>query len=72
MKQLSGLDASFLYVETANQFGHVSSLSIYERPEDPTYEPLASWRHQIERRLHLLEPLRRRLRDVPLNLDHPY
>jgi WS/DGAT/MGAT family acyltransferase len=50
----------------------VSSLSIYERPDDPDYEPLASWRHQIERRLHLLEPLRRRLRNVPFNLDHPY
>ncbi len=72
MKQLSGLDASFLYMETESQFGHVSSLSIYERPDDPDYEPLSSWRHQIERRLHLLEPLRRRLRDVPFNLDHPY
>jgi diacylglycerol O-acyltransferase / wax synthase len=72
MKQLSGLDASFLYMETDSQFGHVSSLSVYERPDDPDYEPLASWRHQIERRLHLLEPLRRRLRNVPFNLDHPY
>ena len=72
MKQLSGLDASFLYMETASQFGHVSSLSIYERPDDPDYEPLPSWRHQIERRLHLLEPLRRRLRDVPFELDHPF
>jgi WS/DGAT/MGAT family acyltransferase len=72
MKQLSGLDASFLYMETASQFGHVSSLSIYERPEDPAYEPLAEWRAQIERRLHTLEPLRRRLRNVPLNLDHPF
>ena len=72
MKQLSGLDASFLYMETAAQFGHVSSLSVYQRPDDPGYEPLSSWRHQIERRLHLLEPLRRRLRDVPFNLDHPY
>ena len=72
MKQLSGLDASFLYMETGSQFGHVSSLSIYERPDDPGYEPLSSWRHQIERRLHLLEPLRRRLRNVPFNLDHPY
>lgn len=73
MKQLSGLDASFLYVETASQFGHVSSLSIYAKPpDDPDYEPLAAWRAQIERRLHLLEPLRRRLREVPLGLDHPY
>jgi diacylglycerol O-acyltransferase / wax synthase len=73
MKQLSGLDASFLYVETGAQFGHVSSLSIYARPEDdPDYDPFGAWRAQIERRLHLLEPLRRRLREVPLGLDHPY
>ena len=65
MKQLSGLDASFLYMETGKQFGHVSSLSIYARPEnDPDYDPLAMWRAQIERRLHLLEPLRRRHRSA--------
>jgi diacylglycerol O-acyltransferase / wax synthase len=73
MKQLSGLDASFLYVETGSQFGHVSSLSIYAKPEDDAdYDPFAAWRAQIERRLHFLEPLRRRLREVPLGLDHPY
>ena len=72
MKQLSGLDASFLYMETASQFGHVSSVSIYERPDDPSYDPFTAWRDQIERRLHLLEPLRRRLRDVPFALDHPF
>lgn len=72
MKQLSGLDASFLYMETPSQFGHVSSLSIFERPDDPDYEPYSAWMGQIERRLHLLEPLRRRLRDVPGKLDHPF
>jgi diacylglycerol O-acyltransferase len=72
MKQLTGLDASFLYLETPSQFGHVSSLSIFDRPDDPDYEPLAAWRAQLERRIHLLEPLRRRLREVPFGLDHPY
>src|SRR4051794_1533690 len=72
MKQLTGLDASFLFLETGSQFGHVSSLSIYARPDDPDYQPLSAWRGQLERRLHLLEPLRRRLREVPFGLDHPY
>ncbi len=72
MKQLSGLDATFLYMETPSQFGHVSSLSIFQRPDDPNYEPFAAWRSQIERRIHLLEPLRRKLRDVPMRLDHPF
>jgi diacylglycerol O-acyltransferase len=72
VKQLSGLDATFLHMETPSQFGHVSSLSIYERPSDPDYDPLSAWRQQIDRRLHLLEPLRRRIVEVPLGLDHPY
>ena len=72
MKQLSGLDASFLYMETPSQFGHVSSLSIFAKPDDPDYDPFAAWRTQIEQRLHLLEPLRRKVRDVPMRLDHPF
>lgn len=72
MKQLTGLDASFLYLETPSQFGHVSGLSVFEPPDDPDYDPLAAWRAQIAQRLHLLEPLRRRLRMVPFGLDHPY
>jgi diacylglycerol O-acyltransferase / wax synthase len=72
MKQLSGVDASFLYMESPSQFGHVSSLSVFARPDDPGYEPYSAWRSQIEQRLHLLEPLRRRLVDVPFGLDHPF
>jgi len=71
VKQLSGLDATFLNMETPTQFGHVSSLSVYERPSTG-YDPFGEWQAQIERRLHLLEPLRRRLVEVPLGLDHPF
>jgi diacylglycerol O-acyltransferase / wax synthase len=72
MKQLSGLDATFLHLETSAQFGHVSSLSIYTRPDVADYRPYDAWRTQLQQRLHLLEPLRRRLAEVPLGLDHPY
>jgi diacylglycerol O-acyltransferase / wax synthase len=72
MKQLSGLDATFLHLETSAQFGHVSSLSVYTRPDTPGYRPFDAWRTQLQQRLHLLEPLRRRLAEVPLGLDHPY
>jgi diacylglycerol O-acyltransferase / wax synthase len=71
MKQLTGLDATFLHLENATQFGHVSGLSIFARPDVPEYDPYAAWRGQLEQRLHLLEPLRRRLVEVPLGLDHP-
>jgi diacylglycerol O-acyltransferase / wax synthase len=33
MKQLSGLDAGFLYMETGTTFGHVSSMAIYDEPD---------------------------------------
>ncbi|QYG94705.1 wax ester/triacylglycerol synthase family O-acyltransferase [Iamia sp. SCSIO 61187] len=72
MDQLTGLDATFLYMESETQFGHVSGLSVFARPDDPGYDPLTAWRAEIERRLHLLEPLRRRVRDVPFRLDHPF
>jgi diacylglycerol O-acyltransferase / wax synthase len=72
MKQLSGLDSAFLHLETSGQFGHVASLSIFSRPDTPGYQPYEAWRGQLEQRLHLLEPLRRRLAEVPLGLDHPY
>ena len=73
MKQLTGLDASFLFLETASQFGHVSSLSVFEPPDDPDYEPARRLADPDRaQRLHLLEPLRRRLRRCPFGLDHPY
>jgi diacylglycerol O-acyltransferase len=72
MKQLTGLDATFLHMETSKQFGHVSGLSIFEKPDSPGYDPYTAWKSQLSERLHLLEPLRRRLAEVPLGLDHPY
>ena len=72
MKQLTGLDSAFLQLETASQFGHVSGLSIFSKPDVPDYDPYLAWRTQLEERLHLLEPLRRRLVEVPLGLDHPF
>jgi WS/DGAT/MGAT family acyltransferase len=72
VKQLTGLDASFLFLESGSQFGHVSSVSVYRRPDAADYDPLTAWRDQVARRLPDLEPLRRRLRLVPFGIDHPY
>ncbi|MEM9133205.1 MAG: wax ester/triacylglycerol synthase family O-acyltransferase [Actinomycetota bacterium] len=73
MKQLSGLDASFLNMETASSFGHISGLAIYRRPhDDPDFDPYEAFRSQLEPRLAVLEPFRRRLIEVPFGLDRPY
>jgi diacylglycerol O-acyltransferase len=71
VKQLSGLDSVFLDAENDHQFTHVSQLLILEKP-DPGFAPFPAWRRQLADRLHQLEPLRRRLVEVPFGLDHPY
>ncbi|VBA57283.1 WS/DGAT/MGAT family O-acyltransferase [Mycobacterium attenuatum] len=71
MKQLSGLDAAFLYMETPTTFGHVTGLMIFERPS-PDYDPYAAVHAKFASLVGELEPLRRRLVAVPFGLDHPY
>ena len=71
VKQLSGLDASFLYMETANTYGHVNGLAIYERPSGD-FDPYQAAYDRFDALIGRLEPMRRRLVEVPFKLDHPY
>ena len=73
MQQLSGMDASFVYLETPNTPMHIGSVAIY----DPSTAPGGKVRFKdilkhIEARLHLARPFRQKLVRVPGNLDHPY
>lgn len=72
MKQLTGVDASFLYMETPTTFGHVNGLAVYQRPQGRGFKPYDLFRQRIASRLGQIEPLRRRLVEVPLSLDHPW
>lgn len=73
MQQLTGLDTSFLNMENATTYGHVSGLAIFDPSTSPgapaTYEDV---KRLIADRIHLLPPYRRRLVQVPFGLDHPY
>ena len=71
MKQLSGLDASFLNMETPNTFGHVTGLMLFDRPS-PDFDPYLAVYEKYASLVGELEPMRRRLVEVPLGLDHPY
>ncbi len=71
MKQLTGLDASFLYMETATTFGHVSGLAIYERPT-PDFDPYQVVYERFGALVGQAEPMRRKLVPVPFSLDHPW
>ena len=72
MQQLSGLDTSFLNMETATTFGHVSSLTLYDGNSFPIGGAYAAIRDHVESRVSLLPPLRRRLVEVPFGVDLPY
>ena len=72
LTQLSGLDASFLYLETGRSFGHVSSILVLDRPDDSSYVPYDEYRARMARAVVDYLPLRRRLVEVPFGLDHPY
>ncbi len=73
MEQLSGLDASFLYLETGNMPMHIGGLSIYDQSTAPggavTFKDILRF---FEKRLHKARVFRRRIASVPLSLDHPY
>ncbi|BAN03730.1 WS/DGAT/MGAT family O-acyltransferase [Ilumatobacter coccineus] len=71
MKQLTGLDVSFLVMETPTTYGHVNGLSIYERPSDD-FDPFTEVRKRLSIMVDHLEPLRRKLVEVPFELDRPY
>ncbi len=72
MQQLSGLDASFLHMETPATFGHVSSVALLDPSSAKGHLDPDEIKQLLEGRLHLLPPFRRRLVEVPFGLDHPY
>ncbi len=73
MRQLSGLDASFLYGDTLNADTHGTLVMIY----DPSTAPDQPVRFKdilahVEKRLSISRVFRQKLKHVPLNLDYPY
>jgi len=67
VRQLTGLDAQFLALETPRQSGHVSGLAILNPSTTPSGSlELADVQAMIAERLPLLPPFRWRLRPVPL------
>lgn len=73
MRQLTGLDASFLYLETANAPMHISGLSIYEQSTAPGGK--VRFKEIIENtrnRILGLPVMTQKLLNVPMSLDHPY
>jgi len=73
VKQLSGQDASFLYLDTRGAHLNLTGLYVYQQPADAKqavdYDDI--FRH-VQSRLDRVSLFRRKLVRLPLNLDHPY
>jgi diacylglycerol O-acyltransferase len=72
MEQLSGLDATFLYMETSTNYGHVGGVQIFRQPEVPHFRTPEEDAAHTEYLYSKASYTRRRLVEVPLGLDHPY
>ena len=71
MKRLSGLDASFLYLETPEQLLHVCGLMVMSTDSMPDGYTFDSLKAAMAERVMAVPEFRQRLRHVPLDLDHP-
>ncbi|MGZ4489195.1 MAG: wax ester/triacylglycerol synthase domain-containing protein, partial [Nocardioides sp.] len=71
MDRLSGLDASFLYLETPAQLMHVCGLIVLDPSTMPHGYAFDEMQREIDRRVRDVPAFTRKLRRVPLGLDHP-
>ena len=71
MQRLSGLDASFLYLETPSQPMHVCSIIDVDTSSMPGGYTFDRLRDALCLRLKAMPQFREKLADNPLNLDHP-
>jgi diacylglycerol O-acyltransferase / wax synthase len=73
VERLSGLDASFLALETSTMRFHLLAVMVFE-PSTLNDGPAHSFervRQIVGERLHLVPPLRRRAVRIPFGLHHP-
>jgi diacylglycerol O-acyltransferase / wax synthase len=71
MKRLNGMDAMLLYSETPNLHTHTLKVGIINAADYDGEFSFDVFRETIARRLHLLDPLRYQLVDIPFRFHHP-
>lgn len=73
MRQLQGMDSSFVALETRNSPMHIGSILIYNPATAPggfvRFKDILNF---FESRMQLSRTIRQRLVRVPFDLDHPY
>jgi diacylglycerol O-acyltransferase / wax synthase len=71
LPSLTGLDASFLYLESEEQPMHVGSLHLYQLPDGFKGSFRDAVRDHIGQRMHLVPIFNRKLAFMPWDLGHP-
>jgi diacylglycerol O-acyltransferase / wax synthase len=71
MERLSGMDASFLYLETPAGHMHIAMVGIHDVSTIPGGYSFERIREHIRSRLQVVPPFRRRLVEVPFQFHHP-
>ena len=71
MRRLNGMDAMLLYSETSNLHTHTLKIGIINAADFDGEYSFDVFRETVARRLHLLDPLRYKLVDIPWRLHHP-
>jgi len=71
MDRLSGLDASFLYLETPAQLMHVCAVMVLDQTTMPAPYSFDALMAHIDDSVHDVPAFTRKIRGVPMGLDHP-
>ena len=67
LKPISGMDSTFLYIETPTTPMHIGGVSVIEGDLD-----FETFKKTIQSRIHMIPKLRKRLVYVPMSIDYPY
>lgn len=70
MRRLNGMDAYLLYTETPNLHSHTLKVAVVDADGVEGFG-FDAFRTHFARRMHLLEPLRYRLVEIPWRMHHP-
>jgi WS/DGAT/MGAT family acyltransferase len=72
MRQLSELDASFLYLESETTPMHIGGIYLFDASEREKPLAFSTFVAYLRSRLHVVPVFRQRLKEIPLRLGRPY
>ncbi|QSP96108.1 wax ester/triacylglycerol synthase family O-acyltransferase [Marinobacter salinisoli] len=72
MRQLSELDASFLYLESETTPMHIGGIYLFDASEQTTPLTYSTFVAYLRSRLHVVPVFRQRMKEIPMRLGRPY